>query len=114
MSGKIEVKIRLGKSMDSRYDSYPEWFLEITDEEDSNKKVKLSPNWIDLKNLIREVKVHELRIDKTRDRKNDADKWEWAMREAIEESQTKLNDFDIPEIYYKPILNKKKISENEI
>lgn len=106
MSGKIEVKQRLGNSKDPKYDKYVEWYLEITDEFNPNNKVNVSPSWIDLKNLIRDIKLHEMRIDLTRDRKNDADKWEWAMNEAIQEAQTQISDFEIPEIYYKPKLTK--------
>ena len=134
MSGKIEVKIRLGMSwiycfnckkgfkgfgskeivcpickkenLGNVYDSYPEWYIEITDEKDSNKKVKLSPSWNQIKEFIRDVKVHELRVDKTRERKNDADKWEREIKSASDEAQTMIQDFDIPEIYYKPKLIK--------
>jgi len=106
MSGKIELKVRLGKSLDKKYDWYPEWFIEVTDEADSNKKVTLSPSWIDLQKLIRDIKIHELRVDKTRDRKNDADKWQEIMKKATKEVETILDDFDIPKIYYEPKLKK--------
>lgn len=102
MSGRIELKIRLAKSNDKRYDSYPEWFIEVTDESDENKKVRLSPTWEDIKNFIKEVKLHELRINLTRERKNDADHWDWALKTAIKEAQKELSDFEIPDIYNKP------------
>jgi len=106
MSGKIELKVRKGYSKDKRYNYYPEWFLEITDEDDENLTVNISPSWEALKNLIRDIKIHELRVDKTRERKNDADRWEWAMKEAIEEAQTTIKDFEIPEIYTEQELKK--------
>ena len=68
MSGKIEVKIRLGLSKTPDILGYPEWCLEITDEDDENKKVILSPSWPDLQLFISEVKVHEVRVDKKRER----------------------------------------------
>ncbi len=125
MTGKIEVKVKLGLSKSARYnyigpsgtkeDGYPFWYLEVTggEEIDKNGKptgnittVKLTPSWFQLKELIRDVKVHEIRVDKTRERKNDADRWDKTMQEAITEAQTQISDFEIPKIYYEPKLIK--------
>ena len=119
MSGKIELKVKLGTSLDKRYigpsgtikDGYPFWYLEIIGGEDVDEdgrcigkisSVVLAPTWKQFKELIREIRVHERRIDLTRERKNDTGNWENAMNKAIKESQTKLKEFEIPEIYNKP------------
>jgi hypothetical protein len=106
MSGKIDVKVRLGKSLDKRYNSYPYWYLEVTDESDKNKKVTITPTWKDFQELITNVRLHELRVDQTRERKNDADNWDGSVKEAIKKSQKRISDFEIPEIYLKPKLIK--------
>lgn len=119
MTGKVKVKVKLGYSKDERYigpsgtrdDGYPFWYLEITGGEDVDKQgncigkistVSLTPSWTQLKTLIKDIKVHEIRVDLNRERKNDADRWQEIMKQAIEEAQTKIKDFDLPGIYNKP------------
>lgn len=109
MSGSIKLKVRKGKSKDKRYDYYPEWYIEVTDEDDNNKKVILSPSWKQIKNLIKDVKIHEIRIDKYRDRKDDADNWMREITNASKELQTEIQHFEeenIPDIYKKQKLTK--------
>ena len=106
MTGKIEVQVRIGQSKDTRYDSYPEWYMKVTGE--CGKSVILSPNWPQLQDFIKDVKIHEMRVDLTRElRENDADNWEESIKQAAEEAQRQIKDFEIPEIYYVP-----KLKEN--
>lgn len=123
MSGTIDVKVKLGLSKDKRYtgpsetvdDGYPFWYIEVIGGEDVDKdggvigkisSVKLAPTWKQFQDLIRDVKLHELRVDLTRERKKDANNWENAIVQANRESQTKLDDFKIPEIYNEPKFDK--------
>ena len=99
MSGKIEVKIRLGLSKTPDILGYPEWYLEVTSEDNENQKVTLSPTWANLRTFISDVKVHEVRTDTTRERANDADKWQDSMEKSIKQAQTILDTFKVPEIY---------------
>ncbi|KKM71124.1 hypothetical protein LCGC14_1433850 [marine sediment metagenome] len=126
MSGKIELKTRKGRSwiwcldcdegfksfgnkdtvcpkcnksnLGNVYNYYPEWYLEITGE-DSNK-ITISPTWDQLKEFIKDVKIHEMRVTKYRKRKEDADKWMDTIKKASKELQTEIQDFEnIPDIY---------------
>ncbi len=128
MTGKIELKVRKGKSwvwcfscksgfktfgfenticpickesnLGQVYNYYPEWYIEVTDEDDKTKKVNLSPDWNQIKDFIRDVKIHEIRVDQTRERKKDADNWQEEIEKASEEAQTKIGDFEnIRDIY---------------
>lgn len=100
MSGKIEVEIRIGHSKNPLLVGYPYWGLVITDET-SGKEVRVAPSWNDLKEVMRDIKVHEVRTDKSIKRKNDADRWQKSIEEASKEAQRRLEDFKIPEIYTK-------------
>ena len=89
-------KDKLGKV----YNYYPEWYLEITGEDET--KITISPTWNQIKQFIKDVKIHEMRIDKYRDRKDDADNWMKEITNASKELQTELSHFEeknIPEIY---------------
>jgi len=134
MSGKIELKTREGRNtifcfdckesfkefgsknlvcpickkdnLSKIYNYYPEWFLEITGED--NNKITISPTWNQIKQFIKDVKIHEMFIDKFRERNKDADRWMETITNASKELQTELSHFDdleIPEIYK----NQKKI-----
>ena len=128
MSGKIELKTRKGMnqifcfdckksfkafgskglicpicnkdSLSKVYNYYPEWYLEITGED--NNQITISPSWEQLKNFIKDVKIHEMFIDKFRERNKDADRWMETITAASKELQTELshfNNLEIPEIY---------------
>jgi len=128
MSGKIELKTREGTglircfncnksfsafgtkdtccpicnktNLSKVYNYYPEWFLEITGED--NNKITISPSWTQLKQFIKDVKIHEMRVDRYKDRKKDADRWMDTITQAAKELQTELSHFEesnIPEIY---------------
>lgn len=71
MSGKIEFKVRKGISKNGRYHYYPEWYLECTDESNFSK-VKLSPSYNELSEILKTIIQHEKKVDKTRERKQDA------------------------------------------
>lgn len=111
MSGKIELKTRIGLSKNPWVVGYPEWFLEITGEDDKTK-INISPSWDDIENLITSIKVHELRTDKCVERKNDADRWQETVEKASNRAQSKLKEFtEIPEIYNKTFLAVSTIEE---
>ena len=104
MSGLINVKIRKGKSLDPRYEYYPEWYLEIKDE-DGRMLSNVSPSYRDVEKVLIDILVHELRVDRTRDRRPDFVKWRRWLKslstdKLIEKAQTEINAYDIPEIYY--------------
>jgi len=105
MSGKIELKVRLGKSLDPRYDKYPEGFIEVTDE-NGKDKVKLSPSYPNLMNLLIAFRRHELKVDLTRERKNYTSKLIEHIEKTLEILKNiELSEFDkdnIEEIYKKP------------
>lgn len=107
MSGEIEVKVRAGKSKDTRYDEYTEWYLEITGEDGT--KISISPSFPDLRKMLRDIALHEFRVDATRTRNKDMIK---QMKKVIlddnlvKEAQTDFDAFNIPEIYHK--INKLK------
>jgi len=100
MSGKIEVKVRPGKSLDIRYKAYPEWYLEILGE--NGDITTLSPSFSDLRRMLKDILVHEFRVDATRKRKKDMIK---EMKEVvlddklISEAQTDFKMFSIPKEY---------------
>jgi len=128
MSGKIELKTRQGKgyvwcfkcnrgfktygtidtvcpycnedNLGKVYNYYPEWYLEINGEDDN--KISISPSWEQLKQLIKDIKLHEMLVDKYKDRKNDADRWMDTITQASKELQTELwhhEEKNIPDIY---------------
>ena len=72
MSGAIKLESRLGKSKDPRYESYPEWYFIVTDE-DNIRKVKVSPKYDELGNILKQIIEHEIRNDKERKRNGDAE-----------------------------------------
>ena len=97
MSGKIEVKIRQGVSKDKRYKYYPEWYLEVTDENGVDK-VKLSPTFEELCEVLKKIIQHEKKVNHTRDRRKEALK---RAEELIISILNGLKDSDtIEEIYY--------------
>lgn len=101
MSGKIKLKARKGKSLDNRYKYYPEAYLELTDE-NMKDKIKLSPSYNDLKNMIIEFRKHELKVDHTRKRKNYTSKLISMMEKLLEElKQIKLTEYNHIEKIYK-------------
>jgi len=102
MSGKIEVKVRQGRSKDPRRGWYPYWYLEI-EGEDGNVTT-ITPTYNQIKNMLVDILVHELRVDYTRKRNPDLVKWREFLKKDLEAlAQHKIDDFRIPEIYLKKI-----------
>lgn len=102
MSGKMELKVRAGKSRDPRYDRYPEWYLEIEGED--GVKTKLSPSFPVMRKILKDILVHEYRNDATRFRRPDfMKKLKMLMMsdQLFAEAQIDFECLDIPEIYLK-------------
>lgn len=128
MSGKIELKTREGKALircfdcnksfyaygsentfcplcnggnlSKVYNYYPEWYLEITGEDQN--KITISPSWTQIKQFIKDVKLHEIRVDRYKDRKKNADRWMDTITDASRELQTEIfshEEKNIPDIY---------------
>jgi len=90
MSGKIIVKVRKGKSKDPRYSYYPEWYLEIKGEDGTITTV--SPTFNELADILVKILLHEKKVDLTRKRKPDFEKYMNYLISRIEE----LEDTDSP------------------
>lgn len=101
MSGNISIKFREGKSLDTRYNYYPYWSIEVTDENDSNKKALLTLSHKQLQTLLEMAMRQELWVDLTRQRKPDFEKWHKFFKETMEKVQLSLKDYEIPDIYKK-------------
>jgi len=101
MSGKIKLKVRKGKSLDTRYEYYPEAYWEITGEK--GEVINISPSYLTLKQIMIDFRKHELIIDETRLRKTYSSKLIKMLEELlIDVKQTKLTEFDkenVDEIY---------------
>lgn len=116
MTGKIELIVKIGYSKKPSYDSYPYWALRVTGESGKNHVI-LTPEKRQIECLLRDIIVHEMRVDLTRDRKPDAIKWKTRFQNVLEESQRKVKDYDIPQIYNAPKIIKDEIVqevENEM
>jgi hypothetical protein len=99
MSGKISVKVRIGTSHNGSYNCYPEWYLEVEGED--GVKTRLSPKFEDLKNVIRDILLHEKKVDMTRDRVPNFPKWKEFLKKVIEETE-KIKPENIELIYTIP------------
>lgn len=102
MSGKIEVKVRKGipKRRDLKY--YPYWSWEVTDENDSNKKVIITPNWMDIKSALLNTIKHELKVDLAINRKPDTRRYMKTLKEIsdmVTSLETEIKDFMLEAIY---------------
>jgi len=105
MSGIIKLKVRKGNSKDKRYKYYPEAYLEIIGED--NKKINISPSYNDLINVLIDFRKHELKVDRTRKRKNYTSKLINSLEQGlIQLKEVKLNEFDeIEDIYIQEEVN---------
>jgi len=90
MSGKIIVKVRKGVSKDPRYSYYPEWYLEVKGEDGTITTV--SPTFNELADILVKILLHEKKVDLTRKRKPDFEKYMNYLISRIEE----LEDMDSP------------------
>ena len=111
MSGKIKLKARKSRSVDKRYSYYPEAYLIITDES-FNRTVKFSPRYESkgrndsIEEMLFAFRKHELKVDKTRSRKNYTSKLLTLLKNIEGKlKQMKLHEFDeIEDIYTKQIM----------
>jgi len=97
MSGKIDVKTRAGASKDPRYSAYSEWYMEVTDE-DEDKKVIVSPSFLELIDALVEIGKHEYMVDITRERRPYFPEYMRMIRsisDRIEESIPKITEEDL-------------------
>ncbi len=103
---KVSIVIRKGNSSDKKYKWFPYWGIEFISQE-GNKTT-----WIPTKDLIisifDEFLLHETRIDNTRDRKEDLQKYQETMKNILLRVQQKLNDFEIPKCYKRQEKNGKE------
>jgi hypothetical protein len=105
MSGKIIFKTREGVSKMKNYDRYLEWYWEIEGED--GVKTNISPRFVDLVCIIKQIMEHERMNDLTRKRQPDYEKKSKMIKDATDIS---VDLEDIPEIYFK--VNSEKIKEN--
>lgn len=100
MSGDICLKIRKGRSKDIRYDFYPEAYWEVTGE--CGKKVILSPSYSLICEKLVEFRKHELKVDRTRQRKTYSSILIKQLESIVKNvKEVKLNEFrHIEDIYY--------------
>jgi len=105
MSGTIKSKIRLSRSKDKRYNLYPEIFWEVTGEDGTT--TQLSPSYDDLVRALIDFRRHELKVDKTRQRKRYTSTliktFENAIKYLKQMTLDEINYDDIEDIYFKPI-----------
>jgi hypothetical protein len=104
MSGKIKVKVRLGKSKNSRYSYYPEWYLEVEGED--GIKTTLSPTFEEMIMAIRDILIHERKVDMTRERKPDFERWKQKLLQTIKEVESMKIDLRFDDYIY---LQQKKL-----
>jgi len=85
MSGRIIVKVRKGVSKDPKYSYYPEWFLEIEGEDGT--KTTVSPTFEEVANILIEILKHEKKVDLTRKRKPNFEKYKNYLLQKINEAE---------------------------
>lgn len=85
MSGKIVFKVRKGVSKDQKYQYYPEWYLEVYDERDPQKVIRLSPTIERICELIMEILLHEKAVNTFRERNPQALKIKKQFQRILDE-----------------------------
>jgi len=85
MSGKIVFKVRKGVSKDPKYEYYPEWYLEVYDEQDPQKIVRLSPPLERIGKLLMEILLHEKSVNTFRQRHPQASKIKKQFQKILDE-----------------------------
>jgi len=99
-----------GKSRDPKYKTYPAWrlFVRIPERnviyENGFAEIRVTPSYPALETFLKDILVHELRVDSTRHRKSDFKvKRRWLKDliwdKLINEAQTEVNHFEFPKIY---------------
>jgi len=92
MSGQIKVKVRKGVSKDLKYPYYPEWYLEIEGED--SVKTTISPTFDELADILVEILKHEKKVDLTRKRKPNFEKYRDYLLSKIKEAENIEISFD--------------------
>jgi len=92
------------------YEYYTGWALEAEDEK--GKKVTLMPSYLDVLNFLRDVIIHEFRVDRAIVRNPEERKWrDFFLNKLpilLKETQKKVDEYKIPKIYYPPLTEKGK------
>ncbi len=109
MSGKIDViiekgkpRIKNGRQLRPDLIYYPYWSLEVTDRNNSKIKSIVTPSYLELKKVLKEILVHELRVDVAIGKRNEFKKYkEFFSPEYVEEAQRKITEYGLPELYRK-------------
>ncbi len=108
--GHFGTYVYQGTSLDKKYNSYPAWrlFVRIPDRNvihvDGFAEVRITPSYPALEMFLKDVLVHEFRVDLTRHRKSDFKiKRRWLKDliwdKLINEAQTEVTNFVFPKIY---------------
>ena len=102
MVGKIEVVVEKGRPIRNDLKYYPFWSLKITPRNKKEKDIIVTPKYAELKKILKEILVHELRADVAIGKRNEFKKYrEFFSPEYIEEAQRKITEYGLPEIYRK-------------
>ena len=108
--GYFGTYVYQGTSRDKKYKFYPAWrlFLRVPDRMvvhvDGFAEIRVTPNYPALEMFLKDILVHEFRVDSTRHRKSDFKiKRRWLKDliwdKLISEAQTEVTNFDFPKIY---------------
>ena len=108
--GHFGTYVYQGTSLDRKYTSYPAWrlFVRIPDRNvihvNGFSEIRVTPSYPALEMFLKDILVHELRVDSTRHRKSDFKiKRRWLKDliwdKLIYEAQTEVATFDLPKIY---------------
>lgn len=88
----LKFQVIKGKSNDPRYSWYPFWGLELPDKE-------CAPTRNLIYALLKEILIHETRVDMTRNRKSDSIIWKKRLIEIGNSIQRSLEECTFPDIY---------------
>jgi len=109
--GTFGVYVYQGTSLDKRYKTYPAWRLFIRIPEKKVIKTngfieaRITPSYPSIEQFLKDVLIHEYRVDITRHRKSDFKiKRRWLKDliwdKLITEAQMEVKTYNIPQIYY--------------
>lgn len=109
--GYFGVYVYQGTSLDKKYETYPAWrlFIRIPErnviKHDGFIETRITPSYPAIETFLKDVLIHEFRVDSTRHRKSDFKiKRRWLKNliwdKLIQEAQMEIKAFDIPKIYY--------------
>jgi len=95
-SGKMELLIKQGTSLDHRFKFYPFWLFGV--EGPDGTKTDVTPKYKEVKGLLLDMLMHEMIVDKIRPRKSGAKKYigwlhELLNEDLISQAQTRMECF---------------------